>query len=80
MTLFFLIAITLVLTITIARRDRKYLKRELKETVSEDTKRFLNIPVEKDTPFQNNLEEAPKQKKLSRQILEDLNQTPPREP
>lgn len=53
-------------------RDRNYLKKELREVVSEDMKPILNIPTDK-SEFPGQLLQKQGSKKASRKILEDMN-------
>ena len=53
-------------------RDRRYLKKKLRDVVSEDMKPILNIPTEENV-FSEQLTQKQKDKKASRKILEDMN-------
>lgn len=57
-------------------RDRRYLKKKLRDVVSEDMKPLLNIPTEK-SEFSGQLTQKQKDKKTSQKILEDMNREEP---
>ena len=69
-----IIAFFTLLSLTVAAilfvRDRQYLKKSLKDVVSEDTKKFLNIRT-KDATFEQKLKNI--ETKLSKKILDELN-------
>ena len=52
-------------------RDRRYLKTNLRDTVSTEMKSLLNIPTGQEK-FPHELHQKQTQKKMSRQILENI--------
>jgi hypothetical protein len=72
MILFFIILFLLFVASWFFYRDRRYLKKKLREVISEDMKPLLNIPTE-ENGFSEQLTQKQKDKKASRKILEDMN-------
>lgn len=56
----------------IRRHDKKYLTKNIKEALSTETKKELNIPSEKD-PFSEEIAEKRSQKSASQKILDEMN-------
>lgn len=77
MALLFMVALVIALGILVRRRERRYLESDLKNVISEDAKKYLNIPTEDatfpKTPLPQQASEQGRSKP-SRKILEDLNQ------
>lgn len=73
MTLLFFIACLFAVVLWFRHKDRRYLKKDLRETVSPEMKIKLNLP-HSHTHFEKSLAERRDKRPASRRILEDLNQ------
>lgn len=56
----------------IRRHDKKYLTKNIKEALSTETKKELNIPSEKNQ-FSEEMAEKRSQKSASQKILDEMN-------
>ncbi len=72
MLLFFITTIVLIFVIWYWRRERAYLKKGLREVVSEDMKKELNFPHDGAT-FDADLAKKQHEKRASRTILDEMN-------
>lgn len=72
MVLLFIILLLLLMAGWFFYRDRRYLKKKLRDVVSEDMKPLLNIPTP-ENGFSEQLTQKQKDKKASQKILEDMN-------
>ena len=70
--LIFLIALALVPTILLYQRDRRFLRKNTRDVVSDDLKDYLNIPTLK-SKFSVTEPKKSTGTKLSRSILDDMN-------
>lgn len=77
MVLLFMVALVIALGIFVRRRERRYLDSDLKNVLSEDAKKYLNLPTENATfpkpPLPQQMA-GQDHSKTSRRILEELNQ------
>lgn len=64
--------IALILVVYFVRRERRYLKKNIKDVVNDDIKKLLNIPTN-DALFPKSLEQKPQKPKASTKILHEIN-------
>jgi hypothetical protein len=70
--LWFFIALVPVFLFLIFRKDRAFLRKTPKDTVSDETKKYLNLPTT-DAEFPHILSKGRPEGKLSRRILDEMN-------
>lgn len=71
----FLICVSLIALTVVAfmiRRERRYLKKSIKDVANDDIKKLLNIPTN-DAVFPKSLKEKPQKPKASIKILHHIN-------
>lgn len=70
----FLLVLGSVVTLFILRKDRLYRKKPLKEVLSENVRKEVNLPTEDDEFPQKFSKKQIKQESLSKKILQSINE------
>lgn len=67
-------ALTIFLLVWLYLKDRRFLKKSVRDILSEEMRKSVNLPTSQDE-FPKNLNEVQQKKRTSQEILEKMNET-----